>query len=82
MNAPPTRAALERAIRDGEFVLHYQPKICLASGEVAGAEALVRWNDGTGVVSPDEFLPLAESSGLLHEITLGLLDQVVAAAAS
>ena len=82
MSAPPTRAALERAIRDGEFVLHYQPKICLASGEVAGAEALVRWNDGTGVVSPDEFLPLAESSGLLHEITLGLLDQVVAAAAS
>ena len=80
MNGPPTRAALERAIRDGELVLHYQPKVCLASGELAGAEALVRWHDGADVVSPDDFLPLAESSGLLHEITLGLLDQVIAAA--
>ena len=83
MSASPTRAALERAIRDGEFVLHYQPKISLARGEVVGAEALVRWNDGgDGVVPPDLFLPLAERSGLLHEITLGLLDQVVGAAVS
>ena len=76
------RVALERAIRDGEFVLHYQPKISLADGEVVGAEALVRWNDGAEVVSPDDFLPLAEASGLLHAITLALLDQVVAAAVS
>jgi len=82
VNLPPTRAAIERAIRDGEFVLHYQPKISLASGTIAGAEALVRWNVGSDIVSPDDFLPLAEESGLLHEITLELLDQVVAAAIS
>ena len=80
VNAPPTRAALERALRDGEFVLHYQPKVCLSSGRIVGAEALVRWNDGADVISPDEFLPIAERIGLLHDITLGLLDQVVAAA--
>ena len=82
MSVPPTRAALERAIRDGELVLHYQPKICLTSGQVRGAEALVRWNDGADVVAPDDFLPLAERGGLLHQITLDLLDQVVAAAVS
>ena len=82
MSAPPTRATLERAIRDGELVLHYQPKVCLASGQVRGAEALVRWEGGAGIVAPDDFLPLAERSGLLHEITLDLLDQVVAATGS
>lgn len=81
MTHSPTQAALERAIRDGEFVLHYQPKVCLATGDVVGAEALVRWNVGAEIVSPDDFLPLAEQSGLLHDITLGLLDQVIAAAA-
>ena len=81
MSLSPTREALERAVREREFVLHYQPKVSLSRGEVVGAEALVRWDDGgvDGVVSPDVFLPLAEESGLLHEITLGLLDQVVEA---
>ena len=81
MSLSPTREALERAVREREFVLHYQPKVSLSRGEVVGAEALVRWDDGgtDGVVPPDVFLPLAEESGLLHEITLGLLDQVVEA---
>lgn len=82
MTTTPTPAALERAIRDGEFVLHYQPKISLATGSVVGAEALVRWNVGATIVSPDDFLPLAEESGLLHDLTLGLLDQVLEATAS
>ena len=81
MSVSLTREALERAVREREFVLHYQPKISLSRGEVVGAEALVRWDDGggEGIVSPDVFLPLAEESGLLHEITLGLLDQVLEA---
>lgn len=67
-----------------ELVLYYQPKVCLLRGEIVGAEALVRWNDpsrasGDAVLSPDAFLPLAESSGLLHDITISLLDQAVAA---
>ena len=68
-------------MHNNELVLYYQPKVCLLRGDVIGAEALVRWSDGVNsVVSPDEFLPLAESSGLLHDLTLNLLDQVVDAA--
>lgn len=65
-------------MHNDELVLYYQPKVCLLRGVLVGAEALVRWSDGVnGVVSPNEFLPLAESSGLLHDLTLKLLDQVV-----
>lgn len=64
-----------------ELVLYYQPKICLLRGDVIGAEALVRWADGTReIIPPDEFLPLVESSGLLHDLTMRLLDQVADAA--
>jgi len=64
-----------------ELVLFYQPKICLLRGDVIGAEALVRWADaGQDIIPPDEFLPLVESSGLLHDLTMQLLDQVASAA--
>jgi diguanylate cyclase (GGDEF)-like protein/PAS domain S-box-containing protein len=59
------RLALER----NEFVLHYQPKVSLASGEPTGAEALLRWNDpGTGLVPPRRFIPLLEETGLIHDV--------------
>lgn len=67
-------------MRNDELVLHYQPKVCLLEGRILGAEALVRWSDGVSdVVPPDKFLPLFESSGLLHDLTLTLLDQVIEA---
>lgn len=73
-----TQQALERAIEKDELILYYQPKISLLSGQVIGAEALVRWNVGEGdIIPPCVFLPLAESTGLLHDITVRLLDQVV-----
>lgn len=80
--ASPTLDSLKLATRNGELKLHYQPKVCLLQGKVIGAEALVRW-EGTehGVLGPDEFLPLAVNSGMLHDITIGLLDQVVSACA-
>ncbi|MFT5043933.1 MAG: EAL domain-containing protein (putative c-di-GMP-specific phosphodiesterase class I) [Porticoccaceae bacterium] len=65
-------------MHNNELLLYYQPKVCLSRGIIIGAEALVRWSNGAeGFVSPDTFLPLAERSGLLHDLTLKLLDQIV-----
>lgn len=75
-----TEQVLERAIDNDELILYYQPKVNLLDGSIVGAEALVRWNVGEGVyISPSAFIPLAESSGLLHDLTVRLLDQVVSA---
>ncbi|MEO7433274.1 MAG: PAS domain S-box protein [Dokdonella sp.] len=60
---------LRQAVDQGEFVLYYQPKIHIASGKPTGAEALIRWNNPrTGLVSPAEFIPLLEETGLIHEV--------------
>ena len=53
-----------------QLIMHYQPKIDLATGAVTGVEALVRWNHPTlGVLGPDRFIPLAESTGLIEALT-------------
>jgi diguanylate cyclase (GGDEF)-like protein/PAS domain S-box-containing protein len=67
------RLALERSLHhalDGkQFVVHYQPMIDLARGEVVGVEALVRWNHPQeGLMKPDDFIPIAEECGLIHPI--------------
>ena len=60
---------LRRAIKNNEFLLHYQPKINTATGEIVGAEALIRWdNPESGLVAPYEFIPIAEYSGLITQI--------------
>ena len=60
---------LRQALEKGEFVLHYQPKVNLASGKLTGAEALIRWNDPrTGLVPPGLFIPILEETGLIHEV--------------
>ena len=61
---------LERAIAHDEFVVHYQPIVALDSGAVAGVEALVRWNHPTqGLLSPAQFLPLAEETEQIGAIS-------------
>ena len=60
------RGALER---EEELVLHYQPLVRLESGEIVGVEALIRWQDGDRLVPPGEFLPLAERTGLMGQLS-------------
>jgi sensor c-di-GMP phosphodiesterase-like protein len=70
-------AELERALKNGEFVPYYQPIVDIRSGKLNGAEVLVRWKkaDGT-IVPPVSFIPLAESSGLIIELTRSLMKRV------
>ena len=69
---------LRRAIDAGELVVHYQPKAQLASGEVKGAEALVRWrHPQRGLLPPDEFIPLAQHTGLIRPLTFHVLDEAL-----
>lgn len=73
---------LRHAIDHDELVLHYQPKVDLITGDVSGVEALVRWHHPSrGLLAPDAFIPLAESTGLLGPLTYWVLSHAIAAAA-
>jgi EAL domain-containing protein (putative c-di-GMP-specific phosphodiesterase class I) len=70
---------LRTGIADDELVLHYQPKLALATGEVHGVEALVRWQHPTrGLLFPDAFIDLAESAGLMSRLTSTVVEMALA----
>ncbi|MEO0500442.1 MAG: EAL domain-containing protein [Pseudomonadota bacterium] len=78
-NARALGAALRGAARAGEFVLHLQPQIDVATGSVIGAETLIRWNHPErGLVMPGDFIPLAEDRGLIAEIGQWVLTEALA----
>jgi EAL domain-containing protein (putative c-di-GMP-specific phosphodiesterase class I) len=74
-------SGLRRALRDNEFFLLYQPKVDMQSGMVLGAEALIRWaHPNDGVVSPAEFIPVAEETDLISQIDTWVLNSACAQA--
>ena len=79
----PSRLALvgelQAALRDGELLVHYQPKVSVATRVATGAEALVRWaHPQRGLLSPTDFLPIAEQTGLIHDLTAFVVEQALA----
>ena len=67
-------AELYRAIENSELAIHYQPRVDLKNGHILGLEALTRWHHPQlGLVSPDDFIPLAEQTGLIRDITKWLV---------
>ena len=79
-DAPPHRARDEPDERDhrGELLVHYQPLVDLSTNTAIGVEALVRWQrPGLGLIGPDDFLPLAEETGMIHRVDLWMLHHAI-----
>ena len=76
-------SGLRQALGNGQLELHYQPKFAIASGQIIGAEALVRWrHPERGLVPPAEFIPLAEATGLVVQVGEWVLETACAQAQS
>jgi diguanylate cyclase (GGDEF)-like protein/PAS domain S-box-containing protein len=70
---------LRRALEEREFLLHYQPKVDLRNGGVVGLEALIRWHDPErGLVSPAQFIPILEETGLILDVGNWVLETATA----
>jgi diguanylate cyclase (GGDEF)-like protein/PAS domain S-box-containing protein len=78
LNRLKIESGLRHGIENGELLLHYQPKVDIASGRIVGAEALVRWHHPErGMVPPGEFIPIAEESGLVVRISAWVLEEAL-----
>src|SRR5690606_33607487 len=70
---------LRQTVSEKSFVVHYQPKVSLRTGQVEGAEALLRWRDpDRGFIPPELFVPMLESEGLIGEVGEWVMSQALA----
>jgi diguanylate cyclase (GGDEF)-like protein len=68
---------LRTALKKNQFQLYYQPKICLSGANIGGVEALLRWTvDGKNLISPTEFIPIAERMGLMVQLGYWVIEEV------
>ena len=73
---------VREAVEGSELTVHYEPKVLIRTGEFVGVEALVRWrHPKDGLVMPQQFIPVAESSGLIHQLTRFVFTKAMAQAA-
>ena len=73
-----TLREIRQALQRGEFIYYYQPKVSMVSGRISGAEALLRWRRPDGsMIYPNEFIPVAESTGFITEVTIRMLERLV-----
>ena len=70
-----TEASLHDAIRNNEFLLHFQPKVNIETGELMGCEALIRWQKDGRLISPMSFIPVAEETGIIIPIGRWVIEQ-------
>ena len=69
---------LRKAIDNDELALHFQPKICSKNGKITGMEALLRWTHSEhGFIPPDEFIPIAEQTGVINPLTKWVIDRAL-----
>jgi len=69
---------LKSALQNNLLIYYYQPKVSMITGDICGAEALLRWIEPNGnIINPGEFIPLAESSGFIKEITISMFNKLI-----
>ena len=69
---------LSNALQNDSLIYYYQPKVSMITGDICGAEALLRWIEPNGnIINPAEFIPLAEKSGFIKEITLSMFNKMI-----
>ena len=68
---------MRRALQEGQLKLHFQPQVDAISGQLIGAEALIRWHDGENQIPPDHFIPVAEECGLIIPIGEWVIEEAI-----
>ncbi|MBN1501503.1 MAG: EAL domain-containing protein [Spirochaetes bacterium] len=71
-------ADAEKALKNGDFQMYFQPVVDIATSQLSGFESLIRWNDPVkGMISPDDFIPVLETTDFIFELTYWIIEEVI-----